>query len=221
MRLGEEAAAAVAEASSAQKAFAAAKQEMSVEKAEAVEALKGVSFTGPWAGQFVFHVVDLGSAEVAGMDVSAFKGAGAGGGARGGAAGSGKLRSKADVKPGAKATVAFNLEKKGGSYFKGTSGEFSPFGREGNVTGSLQRMNGKVNMQVQLVNTAGVTTSFNMVGQVTAEGVYQGTFSGCEISRNAGSVSGTFRLVAGEEPPAAADAPPAESTAAAAAAAEG
>ena len=76
-------------------------------------------------------------------------------------------------------------------------------------------------MQVQLVNTAGVTTSFNMVGQVTAEGVYQGTFSGCEISRNAGSVSGTFRLVAGEEPPAAADAPPAESTAAAAAAAEG
>ena len=210
LKLGPEAAAAAAEATEAQKNFQAAKEEMTIETAEAVESLKAVSFTGKWTAQFAFHVVDLGGPELAGQDVSAFKATNKH------TAGSSKMRTKADVKPGVSASLEFDLQKKGGSYFKGSSGEFQPFGPEGNITGSLQRMSGKVNLQVQLVNSAGVTTSFNMVGQVTKDKVCQGTFSGCEISRNAGSVSGTFKMwPEGVEPPEAVDAP-AEGAAAAA-----
>lgn len=215
LKLGPEAAAAAAEATEAQKNFQAAKDEMTIETAEAVESLKAVSFTGKWTAQFDFHVVDLGGPELGGQDVSAFKAANKHTSA------AAKMRTKADVKPGAIASVELDLQKKGGSYFKGTSTEFQPFGPEGNVTGSLQRMSGKVNLQVQLVNTAGVTTSFNLVGQVTKEQVCQGTFSGCEISRNAGSVSGTFKMwPEGVEPPQAAAAPAEEAAAAAEGAAE-
>ncbi len=211
LKLGPEAEAAAAEATEAQKQFQAAKDEMSIDTSEAVESLKAVSFTGKWTAQFTFHVVDLGGPELGGQDVSAFKAANKH------QISTGKMRTKADVKPGATAMVVFDLQKKGGSYFKGSSTEFAPFGPEGNVTGSLQRMSGKVNLQVQLVNTAGVTTSFNLVGQVTREQIYQGTFSGCEISRNAGSVSGTFKMwPEGVEPPVAAA--PAEEAGAAAAA---
>ena len=211
LKLGPEAAAAAAEATEAQKNFQAAKDEMTIETAEAVESLKAVSFTGTWNARFAFHVVDLGGPELGGQDVSAFKAANKH------QISSAKMRTKADVKPGATASLSFDLQKKGGSYFKGSSSEFLPFGPEGNVTGSLQRMSGKVNLQVQLVNAAGVTTSFNLVGQVTREQVYQGTFSGCEISRNAGSVSGTFKMwPEGVDPPSL-DSAPVEAGAAAAA----
>ena len=220
MRLGPQApagagAAAESGASEAQEKLAAAKQTMSVETAEAVEALKSVTFTGGWTARFEFHVVDLGDGSA---DMSSYKAAGAGG-AKGGA-----MLKKSDVKPGCKAKVQCQLTKKGGSYFKGTSEEFMPFGKEGNITGSLQRMSGKVNMQMQLVNTTGVTTSFNLVGLVTKDKVCQGTFSGCEISRNAGSVSGTFQMwPEGVEEPAESMPPPADAapTEEAAAAADG
>lgn len=60
------------------------------------------------------------------------------------------------------------------------------------MTGSLQRASGQVSMQVQIKNY-GTTTSFNFVGSVTPEGELVGTFSGCEISKSAGSVSGVFK----------------------------
>lgn len=37
-----------------------------------------------------------------------------------------------------------------------------------------------------------VTTSFNFVGAVHEGGVLRGNFSGCEISKTAGSAAGTF-----------------------------
>lgn len=69
------------------------------------------------------------------------------------------------------------------------------YSQDGKVTGATQKASGKVNMTLQVVNAARVTTSFNFVGLMNAAGVLAGTFSGCEISRAAGSVSGSFKMM--------------------------
>jgi hypothetical protein len=63
----------------------------------------------------------------------------------------------------------------------------------GKVNGSLQRASGKIAMTIQIVNAAKVTTSFNFAGMMDSSGSFVGTFSGTEISRNAGTVTGGFR----------------------------
>jgi hypothetical protein len=65
--------------------------------------------------------------------------------------------------------------------------------QDGKITGSVQRTNGKVNMTIQMVAMK-QTTSFNFVGLMNESGVLMGTFSGCEISKSAGTVSGTFKM---------------------------
>lgn len=54
---------------------------------------------------------------------------------------------------------------------------------------------------------ASVSTNFTLNGHFNKEGQMLGTFTGCEIARDAGSVSGIFKAVrsgegagAGEEP---------------------
>lgn len=65
----------------------------------------------------------------------------------------------------------------------------------GKVNGSLQRSSGKVAMTLQIINAVKTTTSFNFTGMMNSDGAYIGTFSGTEISRTAGTVTGGFRGV--------------------------
>ena len=68
--------------------------------------------------------------------------------------------------------------------------------QDGKLTGSIQKANGRVNATIQVVHTATkVTTSFNFVGLMSGGGVLQGNFSGCEISKTAGSVAGIFKMM--------------------------
>ena len=95
------------------------------------------------------------------------------------------------VRAGSSVEVALQLKTKGAAYFQGECPALCQFGRDGKVTGALQRTSGKVNMTIQMSNNK-TMTSFNFVGMVNAAGRFSGTFSGCEISKNAGSVSGVF-----------------------------
>lgn len=182
-----------AKASAEEEKFAEAKKAVQVPKAEAISSLKEVAFEGQWKFAVTFHTVDIAGGAAAAM--SDYKSSGAAAAARGGkrAAGGGGAQKRRNIEVGKTERVMMELEKKGASYFKGVCPEFHPFGANGNITGSLQKINGKVSLQMQLVNAAGVTTSFNLVGAVATGGVYMGTFSGCEISRQAGSVTGIFK----------------------------
>ena len=101
------------------------------------------------------------------------------------------------MRENSKVSVEMELKTKGAAYFQGEiSKEFAVFGSEGKVTGALQRGTGKVSTTIQMVarsGTSAVTTSFNLVGVINKEGVYSGTFSATEISRNAGNCSGLFK----------------------------
>ena len=101
------------------------------------------------------------------------------------------------VRENSKVTIPMELKTKGAAYFHGEiTVEFAVFGSEGKVTGALQKGNGKVFTTIQMVSrygTQAVTTSFNLMGVVNKEGVYQGTFTATEISKNAGTCSGLFK----------------------------
>lgn len=177
-----------------------------VVESEAVRALKMHSFDGRWSAILVFHEVDIGKGDdVAIQAAEAYRSA---------------PRSKSTVledgivRRGSKLLVHFDLEPKGASYFKGTSGELAQFGREGVLTGSLQRATGRVTMTLQAVNPLSkVTTSFTFTGTMNLAGLYTGSFNACEISRMAGQAQGTFKMArilddSGDEGKAAAPAPP-------------
>jgi hypothetical protein len=70
------------------------------------------------------------------------------------------------------------------------------FGRDGKVTGSIQKLTGKVTLQMNLTNL-GIVTSFTVNLMMTHGGELVGTFSGCEISKTAANVAGSFRAVKG------------------------
>jgi len=170
---------------------------MDVPLEEAVEALKTYTFDGKWKAVLTFQVVEMGNsaarAEVPGLNVGSFKSSAATNTNR-----KGTLTKDGLVRTGSRVEVWLHLQPKGAAYFQGTCANFGQFGREGKVTGALQRSIGKINMTVQMVNNK-ITTSFNFVGLMNKSGVYQGTFSGCEISKNAGSVSGVFKCYRDEE----------------------
>ena len=67
--------------------------------------------------------------------------------------------------------------------------------------GSLQRTSGRVNATIQVVSSVSkVTTSFNLIGLMNAGGILEGSFSGCEISKAAGTVAGSFKMMVREAP---------------------
>lgn len=66
------------------------------------------------------------------------------------------------------------------------------FGRDGKVTGSIQKLSGKISLQFQIASF-GVTTSFNLNGLLSKDGELVGQFSGCEMTKVSGTVSGVFR----------------------------
>jgi hypothetical protein len=165
-----------------------------VPKEEAVEALKEVKFSGPWDIDLTFTVVDL-KADSSSAGVADFaargRGRGRGRGGGGGAKGKARRSTQGPLKAGSVMSVRVDLAPKGASYFRGSCESMGQFGRDGQVTGSLQRTNGKVTMQIQ-VKSSGLTTSFSFIGAVNKEGKFIGTFSGSEIAKEAGGVSGTF-----------------------------
>jgi hypothetical protein len=81
---------------------------------DAVRALSEHPFKGCWEAMLTFHVVELG------------KGGGSGG----------------DLKPGSRLHILMDLETKGAAYFKGAVADFGCFGKEGKITGALQRAAG-------------------------------------------------------------------------------
>ncbi len=124
-----------------------------VPQAEAIEALKAAKWTGKWKFALNFHSVDMGSKPM-GVDAAAssFK----------------KLSASTAVKAGSKMSIVLDLKPKGAAYFQGECPEFAQFGKEGKVTGALQRSLGRVNMTLQIVSAVTkVTTSFNFVGAVS------------------------------------------------------
>jgi hypothetical protein len=66
------------------------------------------------------------------------------------------------------------------------------FGRDGKVTGSIQKLTGKIALQFQIASF-GVTTSFNLTALLSKDGELVGQFSGCEMTKVSGTVSGVFR----------------------------
>lgn len=84
---------------------------------DAVRALSEHPFKGCWEAMLTFHVVELG------------KGGGSAGGAEG-------------LKPGSRLHILMDLETKGAAYFKGSVADFGCFGKEGKITGALQRAAG-------------------------------------------------------------------------------
>jgi hypothetical protein len=162
--------------------------------AESVEAIKANPFEGQWVATLIFSSVEMGKsaageAIAAGATVGAFKPT-----AKVGST-SKETKSVSDlvVRTGSKFKLKLALEMKGAAYFKGDVPEFAQFGKEGKVTGAIQRTLGKVNMTVQMVKDK-VTTSFNFVGMMNSAGVLSGSFSGCEISKAAGSCNGSFTM---------------------------
>ena len=83
------------------------------------------------------------------------------------------------------------LESKAGGYLKGSLQDLGVLGRDGTVTGSIVKSIGKINIQVQL-KRGEATMSINCVARLSSDNKMHGTFSGCEISRAAESVTGTF-----------------------------
>ena len=155
---------------------------------EGVQALKDHPLEGAWVFTVKFNVVDIGlqragAPAVPGMDLSTYNKSGR------------NKEGGASVRAGSVVVIKCALALKGGSYFFGSCPSFCQFGKDGKVNGALQRTTGKVNMTIQMTNTSKVTTSFNFTGMINHEGTYLGTFSGCEISKSAGSVSGTFTAV--------------------------
>jgi hypothetical protein len=155
---------------------------------EGVQALKDHPLEGAWVFTIKFNVVDIGlqragAPAVPGMDLSTYNKSGR------------NKEGGASVRAGSVVDIKSILALKGGSYFFGSCPSFCQFGKDGKVNGALQRTTGKVNMTIQMTNTSKVTTSFNFTGMINHEGTYMGTFSGCEISKSAGSVSGTFTAV--------------------------
>jgi hypothetical protein len=107
-----------------------------------------------------------------------------------------KRRSTAPnvITVGARRSVDCSLAKKGKGYFNGSSTSLLPFGAEGAVSGSLQRISGKVQFQLSYTNIESVTMQLNFTGVVNKRGEVVGTFTGTEIARDAGVVGGTFTL---------------------------
>ena len=138
---------------------------------DAIRALGEFPFAGRWEMMLTFHVVELGPD---------------------GAGGTGS--DEGQIAAGARLYVELDLETKGAAYFKGTIKNFGPFGTEGKVTGALQRGAGKVTMTISVVNVdSRITTTFNCQGMMNGEGMFMGAFSGCEISKSAGAISGIFK----------------------------
>jgi len=88
--------------------------------------------------------------------------------------------------------VEMKLKAKTKTYIGGQAADMGQFGKKINVTGSMQRATGKVTLQLS-AKGASVSTNFTLNGMFTKEGELVGTFTGCEISRDAGSVNGIFK----------------------------
>jgi hypothetical protein len=170
---------------------------------EALQALKDHAFEGRWAFMLKFAVVDVGGGRAAvevkptpavvGVDLSAYnKGAAA---ALKGAAAHGAGAALGVVRAGSSVEVALQLKTKGAAYFQGECPALCQFGRDGKVTGALQRTSGKVNMTIQMTNNK-TMTSFNFVGMVNAAGKFTGTFSGCVPERSSARVACASRASA-------------------------
>eukprot|EP01138_Halocafeteria_seosinensis_P003104 gb/GECG01003172.1/.p1 GENE.gb/GECG01003172.1/~~gb/GECG01003172.1/.p1 ORF type:complete len:626 (+),score=144.66 gb/GECG01003172.1/:1-1878(+) len=175
-------------------------QEISME--EAVEALNHVQFSGNWLITLTFHVVDMKNSPNVGPPLKAapadaFRGPAPA--ARGGKKPRRSTRPETTLKPGSHRRAVLELYPKGKAYFRGVCRDLAPFGKDGKITGSIQRMNGQVSTQMQLKSSNGVTTSFNLIGRMNKDGHYIGSFSGCEIAKSAGAVSGTFQAAPMEE----------------------
>ena len=168
---------------------------------EAVEALDKIHFEGQWLLTMYFHTVDMKNSPNVGMPLKSAPSDAFRGPSQPGRGGKRRRSTKPDstLKPGSKRRAIMELHPKGKAYFRGNCRELNPFGKDGKITGSIQRMNGQVSTQLQLKSANGVTTSFNLVGRVNKEGTYLGTFSGCEIAKSAGAVSGTFEAKVLEE----------------------
>lgn len=82
----------------------------------------------------------------------------------------------------------------GKAYFKGTALDLGQFGKDGKLTGSTQQSTGRVTVQVS-TKRFGTTYAFQFVGWLRATGEFVGTFTGNEISRMGGNVSGIFTAV--------------------------
>ena len=173
-------------------------------------------FDGQWLLTLTFTQVDLPGRQdekvVAGMRVGAYK--------TGAAKRASMTHSQlSDVKPieqNSSLDIDMDLGTQPGNYFKGSVPNFSQFGKvrailffcivwrrrfdfscmlqEGKVTGALQKSLGRMTLQVQ-VSSGGVTTQFNFTGYATGKHVVEGKFTGCEISKTAGTVIGTFKMV--------------------------
>lgn len=157
-----------------------------VTAAESVAALSGgTSLEGEWTGVFQFNVVDIGMQRKDPTKLASYN-------AVAKPRRSSIMAASGHVREGSKVRISFTLANKGPSYLTGTLPAFGQFGRDGKVTGSIQRMSGKVALQFQIQNF-GVTTSFNLGALLTAKGELVGSFSGCEMSKTSGTVSGVFR----------------------------
>ena len=168
-----------------------------VTEEEAVANLEALTaFEGSWTVRFTFKKVEMGGALMASDAHVYLPGATAAGGAANLIApGKKKKRrsgAQAALVPGARRSVDAELQKKGSGYFKGTCTALSPFGDEGTLNGSLQRMTGKVQFQLTFTNAAGITMQINLTGVVNKKREVVGTFSGTEIAKDAGTVAGTF-----------------------------
>lgn len=156
------------------------------------------AFEGDWAVRMAFTRVELAGAVVASDAHVYLPGATAAGGAANLIA-PGKKKKRRSVAPnvvsvGCRRSVDCTLQKKGTGYFKGSSTSLLPFGAEGSVSGSLQRISGKVQFQLSYTNVEGVTMQLNFTGVVNKKMQVVGTFTGTEIAREAGVVAGTFSL---------------------------
>lgn len=166
----------------------------SVETSEAVQALKDHAFEGKW--KFLFHFTSVEMVNEAPKLTGAlneFRSAAA-------SKGKGKLSKDGYVRAGSRVTVGCNLKPKGGAYFQGECPTFGQFGQDGKITGSTQRINGRVTITLQMINrirdggsSSTITTSFNLTGTLNKEGVLTGSFTACEISKTANSFAGAFR----------------------------
>lgn len=155
-------------------------------------------FEGEWAVRMAFSRVELAGAVVASDAHVYLPGATAAGGAANLIAPGKKKKNRTVaanvVSVGCRRSVDCVLSKKGTGYFNGSSTALLPFGAEGTVSGSLQRISGKVQFQLSYTNVEGITMQLNFTGVVNKKLQVVGSFTGTEIARDAGVVAGTFSL---------------------------
>ncbi len=156
------------------------------------------AFDGDFTVRMTFTRVELAGAVVASDAHVYLPGATAAGGAANLIA-PGKKKKRRSTAPnvvsvGCRRSVDCTLSKKGTGYFNGSSTALQPFGVEGTVSGSLQRISGKVQFQLSYTNTEGVVMQLNFTGFMNKKSEVVGNFTGTEIAREAGVVAGTFSL---------------------------